>query len=468
MSDPIRWPRESWFAIAAGLVWLWSVPSHGVLGALLLTVPGALLLAGGVALLMAPGDDRIPQLAALGGSLGLIVALPAMLVVGFGVGLLLAASAWIGMSAAGWYALRTEAPIDEVPDPPHSLRAAGEIAIDEALLSTFLLTAQLPRRDEHGHYEGEMSRAREVFRDAGWLEKPADYHASPPPLEDPTLRARRLGPIHYEHLTFESGYAPHPEEPGRERWLSYAPNRTAHAWVVRHESEHRPWLVCIHGYQMGRALIDLGAFDPTWLHERLGINLLIPTLPFHGKRKTGRRSGDGFVVGNTLDTVHAMAQAMWDIRRMLTWVRAQGRPPVGVMGYSLGGYAGSLLACLDENLACAIAGIPATDFTRTYYKHGPDPFVRRGADVGVDEETMRDVLSVVSPLVLQPRVPYARRYIFAAIADRIVPADQPRDLWRHWERPRIEWYPGAHVTFRAYRGVFRLVRDALTESGLAR
>jgi hypothetical protein len=29
-------------------------------------------------------------------------------------------------------------------------------------------------------------------------------------------------------------------------------------------------------------------------------------------------------------------------------------------------------------------------------------------------------------------VPLERRSVFAAVADRLVPADQPRDLWRHW------------------------------------
>ena len=79
---------------------------------------------------------------------------------------------------------------------------------------------------------------------------------------------------------------------------------------------------------------------------------------------------------------------------------------------------------------------------------------------------MREVARVISPLDLAPRLPRERRYLFGGIADRIVPADQVRDLWRHWEEPRIAWYPGAHVTFRAHRAVKQLVDDALHESGL--
>ena len=31
----------------------------------------------------------------------------------------------------------------------------------------------------------------------------------------------------------------------------------------------------------------------------------------------------------------------------------------------------ALLACLQEDLACAIAGIPVVDFARIYWRHGP-------------------------------------------------------------------------------------------------
>ena len=137
------------------------------------------------------------------------------------------------------------------------------------------------------------------------------------------------------------------------------------------------------------------------------------------------------------------------------------------MGYSLGGYNTALLSCLDADLACAIPGIPLTDFTRAIYQHGPVLQLRTAEQAGLEEERVRDAMSVVSPLVLEPQLPWERRYIFGAVADRLVPPDQVRDLWRHWERPRIEWYQGGHVSFRAHRSVARFIGTALRESGLA-
>jgi hypothetical protein len=462
-----RWPAEAWIPLLAGLYWLWSAPGHGFLGFVFSVVPGCLLLGSGLVMLLMPGDFRISQFAAIGGVLGVVLGLPALFVVGFGHGLLLIAGSAASFLVAGWHTVRLEPHPEEVPAPIESMALAGQVACDEAILSTMLLGVGRPQGDDFIRIAGEIDAAREQFASAGWLEKPAEYHTAPPDLVDPQLRSASLRGIAYEKLSFDSGYEPREGEPGRDRWLGYTRNRKAHAWVLRHAGGDRPWLVCIHGYQMGSPGIDIRAFRPDWIHEKLGINMIFPVLPLHGPRAKGRRSGDGFIAGEILDTVHAEAQAMWDIRRLLSWVRSQGEGPVGAYGLSLGGYNTALLASLDPDLACAIPGIPATDFTRLFYRHSPSLQVREGEFHGLVEEHMGEVLRVVSPLELEPLVPHDRRYIFAGVADRLVPADQVRDLWRHWDRPRIEWYQGAHVTFAAHPAVRGLIKEALRESGLA-
>ncbi len=466
MSKNLRWPREAWIPLLAGILGLWRAPEHGLVGFLFSVIPGCLLVGSGVSMLLMPGDRRSAQVTALGGALGLVFALPAVVVVGPLATLLLIAASAAGFLAAGAHSVRLEPDYEDVPPLEPSLALSAQIALDEALLGIMSATLPLPKPKDNERIAPEVSAARDFFESAGWLEKPLDYHQPPPPLEDPHLRRAKVRGVEYEHVSFESGYAPAPDEPGRDRWLSYAPNRLAHAWVVRHPGEPRPWLVCIHGYQMGWPLIDLAAFPPEYFHRRLGLNLCIPVLPLHGLRKIGRRSGDGFVAGDLLDTIHAEAQAMWDIRRLLGWIRSQDAPAVGALGLSLGGYNTALLACLDDSLACAIPGVPLTDFTRAMFRHGPPLHLRAAERSGIQEQDMRDIMKVVSPLHLEPKLPRERRYIFGGIADRLVPADQVRDLWLHWERPRIVWYQGAHLTFRAHAAVRRLVREALRESGL--
>src|SRR5262249_49798040 len=251
--------------------------------------------------------------------------------------------------------LRLEPHPADVPRPEPSLALAAEIACDEAILSTLQIGIAIPAGDDLARIRGEIEEARAHYAAAGWLEKPGEYHQTPPALSEVQMSRARVRGLEYEHLRFESGYEPRAGDPGRDRFLDYRANRTAHAWVVR-RTPQRPWLVCIHGYQMGSPLVDLLAFRPEWLARQHGLNLLLPVLPLHGPRTKGRRSGDGYLSGDVLDTIHAQTQALWDLRRMLSWLRAEGGREIGVFGLSLGGYNASLLAALERDLACVIAG----------------------------------------------------------------------------------------------------------------
>ena len=466
MSEQARLPKAAWVPLLSGLSWLWIAPGHGIFFTLLTAVPGSLLLGSGVALLLVPGDRRITHYAAFGGLLGAVIALPALFAIGFWASLLLMGlSAW-SFTSAGAHSLLAEPLTDGAPAPIPAIRLSAEVAADEAMLASVVPFLPVPGRGAAARINAEMSAARELFEERGWLEKPASYHSAPSPLGSPTLRAAHVRGTDYEKLTFESGFEPHSDEPGRDRWLSYRANRTACAWVLRHRDANRPWLVCIHGYKMGYAGIDLLAFPPDWLHHGLGLNLVLPVLPLHGVRKVGRRSGDGFLAGDILDCAHAEAQAMWDIRRILGWVRAQSESKIGVFGLSLGGYNAALLSTLDDDLACAIAGIPLVDIPDAMIRHGLLSAIGFQEPENLDTDRMAEIMRVVSPLALEPSLPLERRFVFAAVADRLVPPEHAARLWEHWDRPRIEWYQGAHMTFRTHPSVRLLVEEGLRAASL--
>jgi len=467
MLKPPRYYRSAWIPLLAGLAWLWCAASFGAIGFLFSVIPGCLLLSAGASTLLYPGDGRIPQFIALGGLLGVPFAIAAIFIAGVVQGLALIVLSALSFLIAGDISVRQEPHAANVPTPRRSPGLAAQVACDEAILATLTIRMPAAISEEHARIREEVHSARELFRSRGWLEEPVAYHREPPQLSVLASRPGRLRRLEYEHVSFPSEYQPEADEPGRNRWLAHEANRTGHAWVLRHHGAPRPWLICIHGYEMGFANIDLLAFQAARLHHRLGLNLLLPVLPLHGSRRIGRRSGEGFLAGDFLDTIHAEAQAMWDIRRLLTWIRAQEAPAVGVFGLSLGGYNAALLAALDNELACVIAGIPATDFTRLTWRHGAALHITFAEHHGLVHDEVSELLQVVSPLALAPRVPFLRRYIFAGVADRIVPADQARDLWSHWQKPRIVWYQGAHVTFGRHPEVDTLVTEALCEAGLS-
>jgi hypothetical protein len=354
----------------------------------------------------------------------------------------------------------------DIPVARPTVALAGNALLDELLLAAFRVVRRDSPESERARIAQETIAALEMYERAGWLANPDLFYESPPALDDPEMRsARSRRGLSYMRISFDSLYEPRTGDPGRERWLGYEANRQAWAWMLQHDGEPRPWLLCVHGAQMGRPEIDLNLFRARWLHEDLGLNVLLPVLPLHGPRRQGAPKGAGFIREDMLDNVHGAAQSVWDIRRLVSWIRGtHGDVPIGVTGVSLGGYVTSLVASTEDGLACAIVGVPVVDIADMMLRHGGlrlDEDRRRMLELG------RELTHVVSPLALTPRVPLEDRFVFAGVADRLMhPAEQVVRLWKHWGQPRIEWYQGGHAGFSRSKPVRQFLLDALIQSGL--
>jgi len=230
--------------------------------------------------------------------------------------------------------------------PSLSLGLVAGVAMDEALLAMALTPSRFPRRADYTRVSTELAEARTMFSRRGWLAHPETYHRSPPPLTDADIETRRgrARGVHYEQISYDSRFTTRTGEPGGDRWMAYVPNRRAYATVVRHEEGPRPWVVCVHGFCMGYPLADFMGLQTSKLHRELGVNVALPILPLHGPRKVTLVSGEPFLSFDLMNTVHGLTQAVWDIRRLLTWIRAQGATSIALYGVSLGAYAVSFSA----------------------------------------------------------------------------------------------------------------------------
>ena len=368
-----------------------------------------------------------------------------------------------GFYARSWGAYLDREP-DELPVARPTLALATHAFRDEIVLAGFRLQRSAPGARTLERVNREVTDALEFYGRKGWLDQPEGFFAPPPPLTDVTVkRVNSMGRT-YQRIFFDSDYEPHVGEPGRERWLGYTANNREYALMLRHR-EPRPWLVCVHGAVMGRAALDLTLFRAWHLHQDLGLNVVLPVLPMHGPRARGLPTGGAFPSGDLLNEVHLVAQAVWDIRRLLSWIRSQQPDTmIGLNGLSLGGYLTSLVASLDDGLTCAILGVPVADLIELLGRHAGlsrhDPA----------RETLRlaqPIGRMISPRALNPRVPMQGRFIYAGVADRLVhPRDQVARLWEHWGRPQIQWYQGGHTGFFRSRPVQRFIDDALVQSGL--
>jgi pimeloyl-ACP methyl ester carboxylesterase len=222
-------------------------------------------------------------------------------------------------------------------------------------------------------------------------------------------------------------------------------------WMpIEHWTHDRPapaTVVSVHGFTMGDPVIGATALMAAdWF--RLGLDVMLVTLPFHGARTPpdARYSGELFASWHVGRLNEAVRQSIYDLRRVTAWLRSRSDAAVGVVGMSLGGYLTALLAALDPALAFAIpiaapvrlGTFPSTLFAYSRYaRRTPPPFTMEELD-----DAYRAHAPLTYPLAIDPD----RTLIVAGRGDAIVPPEHALALWEHWRRPAIHWFGGSHVT----------------------
>jgi pimeloyl-ACP methyl ester carboxylesterase len=358
---------------------------------------------------------------------------------------------------------------DDTVVPVHTTPGlAAQVLLDEVLIAAFRNPRLLPKGDDFANAGADIASAYDQFMTEGWLDNPSSYHHAPPAPDEVLRESNSVLGMRYEHVAYPSGWEPHENEAGRERWLAHEANHTSHAWIARSPQPSNSWLVCVHGFGLGgNALMDMRSFRAKQLTQS-GVNVAIVVLPLHGARSEGKAMGEGFMSIDLIDSLHGLAQAAWDVRRMIAWLRhAEGAERVGIFGHSLGGSIASLVAGLEDDLACVIAGVPVVDLPDLYRRHSLPDIARQAESLGVLGPAGDAVHRVVSPLSMACRVPYEGRFIFAGLGDRMATFAHAHRLWLHWDRPQMASYGGGHIGFFWSGAVKEFVTGALEQTGLA-
>ncbi|ANW66433.1 hypothetical protein BCA37_25260 [Mycobacterium sp. djl-10] len=353
---------------------------------------------------------------------------------------------------------------DDLPLARPTLALGLQALRDEVVLSGFRLMRPLGDAETAERIGREVRDAVAFYGERDFLQHPERFFETPPALREVTTRSVRIRGRTCHRITYDSGFAPRIGEPGRDRWLGYTANNRGYALLLRHRGP-RPWLVCVHGALMGRGWLDLTLFRAWHLFDDLGLNVLLPVLPLHGPRSTGLPAGTAFPGEDVLDDIHATAQAVWDVRRLLAWIRLEEpHARIGLNSISLGGLVAGLTASLEDGLSCAILGVPVADLTTLLSRHAG---ISRTDPRRETVEAAAPLGRMVSSLSLSPRVPMRGRFIYAGVADQLVhPREQVIRLWEHWGRPEIVWYQGGHTGFFHSRPVQPAIDAALVQSGL--
>ncbi len=252
----------------------------------------------------------------------------------------------------------------------------------------------------------------------------------------------------WEDLTFESQYEPFNSRQ-RSSYLRHKDNRTARLRLWQHAGPPRPTVLAIHGFSADLYWLNEWFFALPWLY-RMGLDVALFTMPFHGSRQTrfSPFSGHGFFAGGPARINEAFAQAVHDFRVFVDYLLAErGVPRVGVTGVSLGGFTSALLAATEPRLQFAIPNVPLATLPDLVLEWEPIGAVIR-ASLKLFRQRIEDaraMLAVSSPLSYAPLLPRERLMVIGGIGDRLAPPKHSRLLWEHWQRCKLHWFVGSHL-----------------------
>ena len=260
-------------------------------------------------------------------------------------------------------------------------------------------------------------------------------------------RAERLARGTVDNISFRSGFtAVNPAMRGR--WSALRSNNIVHAQHWRHGDGPRPTLCVIHGF-MGSSYLANGRFFSLPWYYRAGYDVLLYTLPFHGKRaeKYSPFPGFGYFAGGLSGFAEAVAQAVHDFRSLVDHLRHTGVDRIALTGISLGGYTSALVASVDDRLDAVIPNCPVVTPATMFDEWFPaNKLVRLGLRLShISRDELGAGLAYHSPLNYPPLVGKDRRMIITGLADRMAPPNQAVLLWEHWDHCALHWFPGSHV-----------------------
>jgi pimeloyl-ACP methyl ester carboxylesterase len=249
-------------------------------------------------------------------------------------------------------------------------------------------------------------------------------------------------------LRFQSPFEPvNPNQ--RDDYLRHKANQKAHARYWYHDHGPRPTIVALHGFTADFYHVNEWFFALPWLF-RMGYDVMLVTLPFHGRRQTrfSPFSGHGFFAGGPSRINEAFAQAVFDTRVFIDYLTKQrGVSKVGVTGVSLGGFTTALLASVEDRLSFAVANVPLVSVPDLVMEWQP---IGKTLSIALKllSKTLIDaryLLAVSSPLTYAPVLPREQLMVIGGVGDRLAPPKHSRLLWEHWDRCRLHWFPGSHL-----------------------
>lgn len=192
---------------------------------------------------------------------------------------------------------------------------------------------------------------------------------------------------------------------------------------------------------------------------RYHINSFILKLPYHFERAPkGTLSGEYAITGDIFMTVEGTRQHVIEVGVVSSWLRKQGGK-VGIIGISLGGSMAHL-AMAVEAFDAGITILAGGNNAGIIWEGIATGSVRNDLiKAGIGREQASYIYQVVNPAIMAKHNKTKHLLMINGLYDEAMPVKYTIELWEALGRPKIKWYPCAHVSMVFF--VRRIMKDII-------
>ena len=173
--------------------------------------------------------------------------------------------------------------------------------------------------------------------------------------------------------------------------------------------------------------------------QKLGLTAIRLTLPYHEDRGLGTKRADHMVSPNIGRTLHAIRQAILEIRQLTSWLHDQGYERVGVAGTSIGSCMAYLAFVHDPLISTAVFNHVSAFFADVVWTGLATRYVRWGLENHVTLEDLRQCWAPISPYHFIARLKSNQRphLLISARYDLTFPPPLSEKVFRCYEENQV-------------------------------
>ena len=219
-------------------------------------------------------------------------------------------------------------------------------------------------------------------------------------------------------------------------------NDTVHGKLYRAGDswKEKPAVILLHGWNGELGYRHGFPFLARRL-ARLGVNVAMLELPYHGQRKPSTAGAiRNFISHDLLRMVEATRQAMSDVRALMAWLETQGSRGVGLWGISMGAWLSGLLVSQEARTKFAVLMSPVARMDQAVMDLAfCEPIRRSLQGTGLSLEPLN--LASHRPLAAPEDI-----LIVESKYDLFAPAESIEEVWRAWNKPEIWRLRHGHIS----------------------